>query len=59
MARPPELAYLAAAGIQRGEPSVIVYPDPPLGETERRLLANAWPDMQIRTMMEWQADTAP
>ncbi|MBB4232190.1 toll/interleukin-1 receptor domain-containing protein [Rhizobium mongolense] len=54
--RPPELISLAAlVPATDGEPSVIVYPDPPLGAEEERLFHAIAPHIQLRSATEWLA----
>ena len=54
-ARPPELPTAAfAEGIARGE-WAIVYPEPPLGEEEKRLFADLLPNVRVSTLNEWLA----
>lgn len=54
--RPPELISLAAlVPAINGEPSVIVYPDPPLGAEEERLFHAIAPNIQLRSATEWLA----
>ena len=56
-ARPPEL--LSLAGLPTSTPtteSVIVYPDPPLGEEERQLFAAVRGDVRLLTLTQWSAE---
>ncbi|KQW72349.1 toll/interleukin-1 receptor domain-containing protein [Ensifer sp. Root127] len=54
--RPPELISLAAlVPATDGKPSIIVYPDPPLGAEEERLFYAIAPHIQLRSATEWLA----
>lgn len=54
--RPPELISLAAlVPAIEGEPTIIVYPDPPLGAEEERLFHDIAPHIQLRSATEWLA----
>lgn len=54
--RPPELISLAAlVPATDGEPTIIVYPDPPLGAEEERLFHDIAPHIQLRSATEWLA----
>jgi hypothetical protein len=50
-ARPPELTDIAFHRRVKGA-SVIVYPDPPIGQDERALLSAADPDVQLLALSE-------
>ncbi|NKM24326.1 toll/interleukin-1 receptor domain-containing protein [Rhizobium laguerreae] len=54
--RPPELISLAAlVPATEGEPTIIVYPDPPLGAEEQRLFHDIASHIQLRSATEWLA----
>lgn len=55
--RPPELISLAGLIRCSSEPTVIVYPDPPLGAEEQRLFEEIAPDVTLRSLTEWVAET--
>lgn len=52
--RPPELISLAA--LQKQE-ATLVYPDPPIGAEEQRLFEKVAPQVRLRSMTEWLAET--
>ena len=49
---PPELATLTTSDVK----PVMVYPDPPLGREELRLLGAARNAVQFRTITQWQSE---
>lgn len=55
--RPPELISLAVLGELRGENTTLVYPDPPLGSEEQRLFETIAPEVRLRSMTEWTAQS--
>ncbi len=57
LARPPELISLAALPRSESEGNrVIVYPDPPLGAEETRLLLDAGVDVCLFSLTQWQGE---
>ena len=59
-ARPPELLVLAGLPESTAaNGSVIVYPDPPLSEEERRLFEAVRGDVRLRTVTQWSAEIEP
>ncbi len=55
MARPPEPASLSAPVIDQEMRSVVVYPDPPLGNEEVQLLQAIRGGLQFQTITQWLA----
>jgi hypothetical protein len=51
-ARPPELTDIAFHRRTKDSASIIVYPDPPIGQDERALLSAADPDVQLLALSE-------
>ncbi len=54
--RPPELISLAGLDRAAGTPTILVYPDPPLGAEEQRLFEEIAPDVRLRSLTEWVAE---
>jgi len=54
--RPPELISLAVLG-EGGKGTTLVYPDPPLGSEEQRLFETIAPEIRLRSMTEWTAQS--
>lgn len=57
LSRPPELISLAGLDRTAEEQTVLVYPDPPLGAEEQRLFEEIAPDVRLRSLTEWVAET--
>jgi len=55
--RPPELISLAGLDRAAHEQTVLVYPDPPLATEEQRLFEEIAPDVRLRSLTEWVAET--
>lgn len=56
LTRPPEFASLASQGLDPGRQSLVVHPDPPLGNEEKTLLASAWSGLRLLSMNQWLAE---
>jgi hypothetical protein len=54
--RPPELVSLAGLHRSAEGPTILVYPDPPLGAEEQRLFEEIAPDVRLRSLTEWVAE---
>lgn len=54
--RPPELIALARLREQVPDEGLLVYPDPPLGEEERRLFEAVAPTVRLRSMTQWLSE---
>ena len=54
---PPELISLAGLNRSADSPTMVVYPDPPLGAEEQRLFEEIAPDVRLRSLTEWVAET--
>ena len=55
--RPPELISLAGLDRAAEGQTLLVYPDPPLGAEEQRLFEEIAPDVRLRSLTEWVAET--
>lgn len=55
--RPPELISLVVLGDREGKEAVLVYPDPPLGSEEQRLFEVIAPNVRLRSLTEWLAES--
>jgi hypothetical protein len=55
--RPPELISLAAVRERVKEEATLVYPDPPIGAEEQRLFEVVAPNIRLRSMNEWIAES--
>lgn len=53
---PPELAILTTSDARAGKDAVMVYPDPPLGREELKLLGAAMNTLQVSTITQWQSE---
>ncbi len=54
--RPPELIALARLREQVSDEGLLVYPDPPLGEEEKRLFEAVAPTVRLRSMTQWLSE---
>lgn len=55
--RPPELISLAGVRERVKEATTLVYPDPPIGAEEQRLFEVVAPNIRLRSMNEWIAES--
>lgn len=55
--RPPELISLAGLDRSADDVTVLVYPDPPLGAEEQRLFEEIAPEVRLRSLTEWVAES--
>ena len=55
--RQPELISLAGLDRAANGTTILVYPDPPLGSEEQRLFEEIAPDVRLRSLTEWVAET--
>jgi hypothetical protein len=56
--RPPELITLARLREQVPDKGLLVYPDPPLAEEEKRLFDAVAPTVRLRSMIQWLAEVS-
>jgi hypothetical protein len=56
--RPPELIALARFREQVPDKGVLVYPDPPLGDEEKRLFEAVAPTVRLRSMTQWLSEVS-
>jgi len=55
--RPPELISLVSLIADDRDNTVLVYPDPPIGDEEAMLFEIISPSIRLRSMIEWLAET--
>jgi hypothetical protein len=56
--RPPELIVLARLREDVPDKGLLVYPDPPLGDEEKRLFDVVSPSVRLRSMTQWLSEVS-